>query len=921
LKDTTEIPKYKFDKTNALIGALVFLFCFVIYRLTVQPTLSYWDCGEFIACAYILGIPHPPGSPVFIVLGRIFSILPFVSDICLRINMISVISSAVAVLFGYLSVVRMITYWYVGSDFAGWKRVITYIGGVVGSLFMAFSATYWANAVEAEVYGLSMTVMTIILWLILIYYERRGTAQARRILILVCYLAMLGVGIHLTTFLILPVAAIIFVLKKNAPEKAYLILSSFFIVELLAIIVFSNNRGGFSLFIFASIIFMLITAFLTYRYINWPVLIGTGAFSLVIVGFFQFVYALIGGAVLMIILASAARNTDWKMGLTVMLIAVVGYSFHLFIPIRSAQQPRINENNPSRDFSLAPWSFLQGKNDAFVGYLDRKQYGSQLMVERSFQRRGKWSNQFGRHPHMGFWSYFEEQYGLTSIFLLVFILGLYGVYFMAIRKKQIGSLFLIILLMGTAGLVLYMNFADGTKYNPQTGDAYLEVRNRDYFFTPGFSYFGLALGLGAAGLMEWVRRKTSVGKFAVYQKPALAIMCILVLLPGFALAGNYFESDRSDNYYPKIYSENLLNTCEENAILFTSGDNDTFPIWCVQEVYGHRKDIRVVNLSLFNTYWYVAQMKNQYDVPISLTDEQILWNKYEVNDRDIRRPAEPFYDRPRKRRTYLVPMPHEGRVVKLQDMMVDEVVLENKWRNPIYFSSEPYAESPLKLRDIAAATGILYKLDTASRERPINGEEGYRLYTEVYKYDGLNDPNIYRDENATGVMLTLGFNVIRIADEFRKTGQMDRALEFLEFILDKYPEFYLGYQTLAEFLRQVDDSAGADSVLLSAEETLSMLLEKSPQNLFYMADLGMAKYHLGKVEEGAGLLWKAFEANPNDANAYRKLMQLLWETRRAGDLLRATKMHAEYKVHLTDPLVQQVLGSAQKMSTPPPVGP
>jgi len=914
LETTVDIRKNGFDKTNAIIGALIFIFTFIIYRVTVAPTLSYWDCGEFIACAYILGIPHPPGSPLFIVLGRVFSVLPIAADVCFRINLISVISSAVTVLFGYLAAVRLIKYWYQDMEFSGWKRIITYVGGIIGSLFMAFSATYWANAVEAEVYGLSMMLMTMILWLMLIYYEKQGTAAGKRIIILVCYLAMLGVAIHLTTFLIMPVAAIFFILKKDAPARAWVAICLFFIAELITMILVADGRGGFPAFILITIIYLLIVAYMVYKYINWPVLIGIVAFSLIMVGFYQFVYALIAGAVAMLIMAVIAKNSDWKLGLSIILIAVVGFSFHLFIPIRSAHNPRIDENNPSRNFSMLPWAFFNGQNETFINYLDRKQYGSELMVERAFNRRGTWAHQFGRHPHMGFWSYFEEQYGLTKIFLVLFLVGLYGVYKTIRRKTQIGLPFLILLLMATAGLVLYMNFADGIKYNPRTGDAYMEVRNRDYFFTPGFAYFGLALGLGLAAIMEAVRKEMSSAKRASLKKPVMAVMTLLVFLPTVAITDNYFENDRSRNYYPKIYSENILDTCDKDAILFTSGDNDTFPLWCIQEVYGYRKDVRVVNLSLFNTDWYVAQMKNQYGVPISLENDQILWNTYDYQGHEVRRPEKPFYDRPRKRRAYLIPVPHEGRTLKLQDMMVDEVVLANKWQYPIYFSSEPYKESPLNLRDYTHATGVLYKLDTADWPRKIDAETGYHLFKNVYDFTGLNDPDIFRDENATGVMLAVGFNAIRLANEFRTIGELDKADDILRFIIEKYPEFYQAYTSLADLTRIQGDTAAADSVLQSAEEVLAMLHEKNPQNQFYLSDLGLVKYDRGKVEEALPILWEAFKMNANSGHAYRKLIQALYGTRNSRDLYEATKMHGDYKVNRNDPLVQQILGGGQTVS-------
>ena len=140
-----------FDRVNAIIAVFVFLFTLVIYRLTVAPTLSFWDCGEFIASAYILGIPHPPGSPVFIVLGRLFSMIPLAADICYRINLLSVVASSFTASFGYLVVVRMVRLWYMPGEFNGWKRVIGSVGGIIGSLFMAFSMTNWSNSVETEV--------------------------------------------------------------------------------------------------------------------------------------------------------------------------------------------------------------------------------------------------------------------------------------------------------------------------------------------------------------------------------------------------------------------------------------------------------------------------------------------------------------------------------------------------------------------------------------------------------------------------------------------------------------------------------------------------------------------------------------------------------------------------------------------------
>ncbi|UCD16686.1 MAG: DUF2723 domain-containing protein [Candidatus Zixiibacteriota bacterium] len=897
-------PHSGFDRVNAVIGAFVFILTFVVYRLTVAPTFSFWDCGEFIACAYILGIPHPPGSPLFILLGRVFSVLPVAGDICFRINLISVLSSTGTALFGYLAVVRIISFWYRDGDRTGWKRVISYIGGVVGSLFMAFASTNWANAVEAEVYGLAMMLMTIIFWLMLKYFVCDDGAKSRKIIIGVCYLAILGVGLHLTTFLIMPLAAVYFILKKDAPIRAWVAICSFIVAELLLIIMLSNGRGGYNAFLAVTVILLAVTAFLVYRYLNWAVLIAIGAFSMIMIEFFPFVYGLIAGTIILIILGVVRKGSDWKTGLAILMLAVVGYSVHAFVPIRSSLNPRIDENLTSRDFS------------SMVNFLDRKQYGKTSMVERMFERRAEWSHQFGRHAHMGFWSYFEEQYGMTRFFGVLFILGLFGIWFAIGKKVEIGLPFLVLLLVASVGLVLYMNFADGFNYNARSGDAYLEVRNRDYFFTPAFIYFGLAIGLGVAGLMESIRSWTLQKGMKSAQKPIMSVCSLLVLLPIFPLTSNYFDNDRSDNYYPYVYSYNILQSCPENAILFTSGDNDTFPLWCIQEVYNLRKDVRVVNLSLINTDWYIYQMKEFYDVPIALTDDQIFWENFEYQGMTMQRPKDWFYDRARQRRTYLVPAPHEGRVVKLQDMMVDEVVLESKLETPICFTSEPYQESPLRLRDLSVANGLVYKLEKDPHERHINADEGYRLFKEVYKYDGLNNPNVFRDENATGVLLAMGFNAIRIAEEYRRTNQREKAEDILRLIIDKYPEFLQSYLLLANIYRDDGKSEAADSLLAQLESTLTELSEKNPLNMFYLQDLGLVKHYLGRSDEGLEYLWEAFRMNPNSGYGYRKLMQVLMDLQRASDMIRATQMHADYKINRTDPLVQQILGGRQTDMSP-----
>ncbi len=908
--------KKTFDLTNAMLAGLVFLGSFIVYALTVQRTFSFWDCGEFIACSYILGIPHPPGTPLFIILGRLFSIIPFVADISYRVNYLSVISSAFTAMFSYLLTVRLVGYFFAEKKDVFLNRLIAYTGGIAAGFFVAFSETNWGNAVEAEVYGLALALMVMMIWLTVRYYEERGTLKAYRTMILVFYLALVGVGIHLTVFLVVPICAVFFLLKDDAVPRDWLLVCSFIIVELLLIVVFADGRGGVNAFYTATGVLALILVILLYKKINWGILVAVGAISSIMTSFMNFMIIMPLGLIILIVMAMLSRRYGWRLAwkpaMAILLVAVIGFSVHLFIPIRSSLNPRIDENNPSRSFRT------------FIDFLDRKQYGQQSMVDRMFQRRGQWENQFGRHPHMGFWSYFEEQYSQPGIvFTVLLVLGLLGIY-VAIRKRlEMGLPFFTLFLICSAGLILYMNFADGTMFEPRFDNAYLEVRNRDYFFTPAFVFFGIAIGLGVAALITLVRDKMQQLKPGA-EKAVVYVSTVLCLLPGFALANNYYPSDRSQNYLPLIYAKNILDTCDKDAILFTSGDNDTFPVWCLQEVYDYRKDIRVVNLSLLNTDWYIQQMKDRYNVPISLSDEQILWYPYEFQPGVVfGRALKPFYDKPRKRMTYLQAFTPDG--IAVRDMMMDEIIIENKWQCPIYFSTPPYAESPLKLRERAVTVGMLYKLEREPAEGLIDVDKGYDLFMNTYAFTGLDGPRVYRDDNATGLFSLMGNRAIQLYDALRQRQKNDSAMAILDKMVDVYPEFWQTYYLLANQFEIEGDSTRAMEILLKARDTLEVYVQWDGLNQGYIQNLGLIKYEIAHrkndaamLEEAAKLLWRGFLINPNELMAFRNLVPVLAQMGRYTEMQRAASIIAPYKRNLSDPVLQHILGTMNMGNAPQP---
>jgi hypothetical protein len=894
-----------FDRTNAYLGGLVFLGAFIVYAMTVQRTFSFWDCGEFIAACVTGGIAHPPGYPLLMIISRVFSLVPFVEDVSYRINYVSVFASSATALFGYLIAVRLIQMVQGEARDEFLNRLAAYVGGIAAGFLVAFSSTNWGNSVETETFSGALALVTAVFWLTLRYHERRDEPGSTKIMILAMYLAVLGIGVHLTVFLVVPVCAIFFILNRDAEPKDYLTICMFALIELLLIFLLSNGHGGPVLFKFVSVVLGLVMLIMLYKKIRWGILIAIATTSSVMISFKLYFYALPAGLLLLLALGVLARRRNWDIGwraaAAILVTGFIGFSVHFYIPIRSEMNPRIDENHPARNW------------DQFVNFLDRKQYGQTSMVDRMFERRGEWSNQFGRHPNMGFWSYFEEQYGPGGWgFVPFFILGLLGV-IVAIRKRlEIGLPYLTLLILASVGLILYMNFADGTQYNAANGDAYLEVRNRDYFFTPAFVFFAIAIGVGIGAVIGMVRKALAE---STQERNAVYATSLLVLLPVVSLSCNYHPNDRSKNFLPYYYAKGLLDSCAPNAILFTVGDNDTFPTWCLQEAYNYRKDVRVVNLSLLNTDWYVWQMKHFYNVPISLNDDQILWDPYELpGGQWTNRPEKPFADRPRKRMTYLH---QQFSGVAVQDMMVDEIVIENKWKDPIYFSAPPYSESPLKLRDHAVVDGQLYRLDREASPKLVDIDHSYNLFMNVYRFDGMENSDIFRDENATGVMGGVAISTLRVIDEMLQAGDSTRAEEILVHLTKVIPEFWQSYETLAQLAASRGDAKKAEAWYQQLSDTLTGFVATNPGNQYYVQDLGTAKYELGRLrsdtalqEAGLNLLRQGWAIDMNSGLAFRKLVTALNDSERRAEIVQAARQYARYKRNLIDPLVQSILGSS-----------
>ena len=770
------------DKFYFGMSMLALLTAFVVYYISKAPTVSFWDCGEFIATSYIMGIPHPPGYPMYIILGRFFTMLPIAGEIAVRVNILSVLGGAASVFTAYWLMLRIIL--GRGYKASGLAKIGLGIGALCGSLIMGFSRTFWANAVEAEVYTLAMFLMLLINYLALLWGQEDRDRRNDKLLVLISYLAWFSLGIHMTTFIII-LPALVYMAYIDYRDDGFVrwpiwAVMAFFL--LYAIPVQTEIAGLFGLDL-----------------------------SAVELETFIIMFAVILAVVITAVIISRIRKSEcfkvWVLALTVLVSAIIGYSSQSYIPIRASQHPSINENDPST------WG-------RFKGFMERKQYGQESMIHRMFKRRGSWVNQFIAHPRFGLLGMFNSQYAdpeakitlfksgqdnsgksidfsLSMAMIYILIIGLYGVFELARRGPPDGYFILFVTLLCTVGLVLYINFSDGS-YNPDIAPL-SEVRDRDYFYTPGFMYYAIIIGIGLAYFLEWLGRFAAS---AVYRKKiSIGLFCLSSLLAaGLAahtLAANFDHNDRRGNYLPYDYAKNILSSCDQDGIIFTNGDNDTFPVWFIQEVERYRTDVRVVNLSLLNTTWYIRQIKERMNVPINLSEEEID-----------------------KLRAYRVA--YSNQIYRIQDQMLEEIikgVQADGWRTPLYFAITVPADNRRGLDDNLAMEGMAYRLVGSAEAKRVDAETGLRIFGNPDNFRGVADPSVKKDDNDRRLINNYLVAIFQLADNFYQQGKVDSAMIFAQLGIRLQPEntpwqinAYLAKLYAANGMYEQVDSLAAGSV-------------------------------------------------------------------------------------------------------------
>lgn len=938
-----------FKRWNNIAGWTMFSVAFITYALTMERTSSFWDCGEFIASAFKLQVPHPPGSPLFLLIGRIFSLLAFgeLTKIAYWVNMVSVVSSAFTILFLFWTI-TLLARKLIGKAEDQWKNsdaMLVIACGVVGSMAYTWSDSFWFSAVEAEVYALSSFFTAIVIWSVFKWESITDPAKENRWLIFTAYLVGISIGVHLLNLVTIPALALVYYFKKY-PEPTFFGGTLAFICGLIILgIINSGIIPGLPEVAGRFEIFFVNTLGLPY---TWGIVFFIVLFVGTIAGSIRY--------------AHRAEKALLNTALLSFAFVLIGYSSYIMVLVRSEFNPPINENDPS--------DVLR-----FVSYLKREQYESRpLLYGPTFvsnpvsQKRGApiyrkeggkyvvtdykplyeyepaanmlmprmYSSQPG-HPelyrqmtglaegqkpnmmhnlrymfshqigHM-YWRYFLWNFvgresdkegsgtllpwqsagsypssiagnrGHNNFYMLPFLLGLAGILCMyGRRRRDLVVTGLLFVLTGVA-LVVYLN-------SPPS-----EPRERDYIYVGSYYIFCMWIGLGvlaiAGGLRTIVKREKLQATFAT----ALGL-CIPILM----VAKGWDNHDRSNRYHSVDFARNILSACAPNAILFTGGDNDTFPLWYVQEVEGFRKDVRVCVQTFLGTDWYISQLKRKVNdsnaLPFSLDNSAYASGKNEYI---------PFYEIPSVKNginlkeylelirqenkaiqvpltsgdmTAILPSPilflpvdsaqvKKSNIVKNDlkadlsdamswnigrrnllkgDLVMLDIIASNNWKRPVYFSSTMGTSHNLGLQEYLQLEGYVYRLLPVRVEGAtdgyVNTDVMYDNMMNKMSWREMNNPETYYDDTYLGApVASARIAFLRLAGQLIAEKRLNDARNVVNRAMTVMPDDTIPFdQFSAGFVGMLFD-VGENKKALDSAKTMAL---RSDENLTWAKETGL----------------------------------------------------------------------------------
>ncbi|MCX2738630.1 glycosyltransferase family 117 protein [Pontibacter anaerobius] len=879
-----------YRKINNLVGWVVFLIATAVYVLTLEPTASYWDAGEFIACSYKLLVPHPPGAPFYLLMGRLFSMFASdVTQVAWWVNLLSALASSFTVLFLFWTITILARKLLIKEGAEPTKGNVWLImgSGAVGALAYTFSDSAWFSAVEAEVYAMSSFFTAIVFWAMLRWEAKVGQAHSDKWLILIAYLVGLSIGAHLLNLVTIPALAFLYYFRLYKP----------------------NFWGGVIAFAISAVIVVAIL---------WGVIPGlpsvAGSFEVFFVnslglpfssGIIVFLVLFVGALVFGIRYSIQHSNRVLNTALLSLVFVLIGYSSYMMIPIRSSYEPTIDENDPDDILT-------------FVSYLKREQYGDRPLlfgpqynaqpvgqeegapryvkgedkyivagnkVEPVYDSKDKvllpriYSDQPAHVDAYKKWVDLREgqtpTFGQNMSFLLNYQLGfMYWRYFLwnfvgresdvqnagvlwfggnepnaperVLESEARNTFYLLPLLIGILGLIYQVRkdeqnafvigllfFFTGMAIALYLNQPPVEPRERDYTFAGSFYAFSIWIGLGVMGLADLLGKalKNSTARAAV-------ATVIGLLVPGIMAAEGWDDHDRSDRYHSVDSAKNLLDSCAPNAILFTNGDNDTFPLWYAQEVEGYRTDVRVAVLSYLNTDWYIDQMMDQsYESdpwPLSLGMENYrqgtndflpymerpqvaagidlkqyiglikqnhpaLQAQYGAGTTLLTMPTHNFFlniDKEKIKQMDFVAEDREDEIVDRMQWTITKSLLEkkhlvmldllatNNWERPVYFSTTVNSADFIGLSDFFQLEGLAYRVVPVKAAEDeagnVNKEVMYENMMKKFSFRNFDNPDIFYDDNYYRFSANARDKFATLAAAYLEAGDEARAKEIVE---------------------------------------------------------------------------------------------------------------------------------------------
>jgi hypothetical protein len=1005
-----------YNRINNITGWVVFVVAALTYLLTMEPTASLWDCGEFIASGYKLEVGHPPGNPVFMIMARFFTLFAGgnTSKVAIMVNSMSALASAFTILFLFWTITHLAKKIIIkNGDQDNIGRIIAVMGsGVVGALAYNFSDSFWFSAVEGEVYASSSFFTALVFWVILKWEDVADEKHADRWIILIAFLMGLSIGVHLLNLLTLPAIVLVYYFRKFEFSWKGFIISLSTSVVLLALLMYGIMPGivtislNFDLFFVNSLGLPSNSGMIFHIVILAVLLIFAVKLSLdssnykknaviaISALFLTGIWVVSGSSFLNVLVLIIISLIIWYIAeksrvilntlLTAITVILFGYSANAIIVIRSSANTPLNENNPSNPVNLLYFlnreqygqrPLFRGAvyNAPLIDYKEGKpkyalENGKYIItghdIERVYDPRfislfpRMWSDQSDHAPVYEEWGqvkgtplqvadqegnkkvirkptfienmrymfsyqfgymyfrYFmwnfagrqndsqgtggvvngnwisgikfldEPRTGTSDLpasmkkdtsrnvyFMLPFILGMIGMFYQFNRDNKNWIVTLLLFVMTGIAIVIYLN-----QYPNQP-------RERDYAYAGSFYFFAIWIGLGVLMIFDLFSRLLNE-KVSSILAGALCLLAVPVVMG----AENWDDHDRSGRYLARDVAFDYLNSCAPGAILFTNGDNDTFPLWYAQEVEGVGTDKRVCNLMLLNTDWYIDQMKRKtYEsdaLPITLpvkkyydgvnnqvyivekTKDPIEISKVIewVNSEDYRTKVKVSENELLDiipTRTIRIPVdaskvlasgtvkpsdadkivPYidiklKGSSILKSQLIVLDILAHNDWKRPIYFVTG-YHNDALGLEEYFQLEGLAYRLVPIKSENKSWLEYG-RIDTDIlyenmirkFVWGGSKEKGVNIDYNHRRTILVVKArsNYARLAKALSSEGKKDKAVEVLNYCMETFP---LDKFTYDPYMGDIIDSYFMAGATDKALEMTSAFCEYYYQQLDY----------------------------------------------------------------------------------------